>query len=159
MSRCPSMTRHRPIDDRFLKNTVFVAPEPPVLPPTTDDPPDRIEAEVVPPEKIDFIPREEGRAVTLLGVRRDPTHPLTQPPYPAPMIRGNYEGVVEVEVFVQPDGRVADARIVKSSGFDAFDRATLDEARRRWRLLPASRDGVPYAQWERQRVVFKLEDR
>ena len=96
---------------------------------------------------------------TLVAVRQDPTHPLTQPPYPAPMIRGNNEGVVELEVFVQPDGRVSDARIVKSSGFEAFDRATLDEARRRWRLLPATRDGVPYPQWARQRVVFKLVNR
>jgi len=95
----------------------------------------------------------------MVAVRQDPAHPLTQPPYPAPMIRGNNEGVVELEVFVQPDGRVSDARIVKSSGFEAFDRATLDEARRRWRLLPATRDGVPYPQWARQRVVFRLVNR
>jgi len=91
------------------------------------------------------------------GVRSDPRHPLTQPPYPAQMIREGHEGAVDVEVFVQPNGRVTDARIAKGSGFDAFDRATLDEARA-WRLLPAMRGDEPFAQWYRLRVVFKLKN-
>jgi hypothetical protein len=35
----------------------------------------------------------------------------------------------------------------------------MEEARRKWRLLPAMRDGEPYAQWHRLRVVFNLKDR
>jgi TonB family protein len=53
-------------------------------------------------------------------------------------------------------GRVGDARIVKSTGFPALDQSALDEAKRKWRLTPATRDGVPFAQWHRLRVTFKL---
>ena len=54
------------------------------------------------------------------------------------------------------DGNVSDARIVRSSGYDDFDRATLREARS-WRMLPAMRGEEPFAQWHRLRVVFKLK--
>jgi protein TonB len=116
-----------------------------------------ITAQLVEPDLIidkgSALPKE-----VLVGVTRDPRNLPTQPPYPAEMIRLGKEGVVIVEVLVNPDGRVGDARIVSSSGFSAFDRSTMDEARRKWRFKPATRDGVPYAQWIRQRVVFQLKD-
>jgi len=138
-------------------NQRVVLPKPDDAPTETDDR-NAIGADLVDARELPIFGGEPVHEA-LVSVRRDPAHPLTQPAYPAAMIRGNNEGVVELEVFVQPDGRVTDARIVQSSGFDAFDRATLDEAKRRWRLLPAMRDGVPYPQWARQRVVFKLVNR
>jgi TonB family protein len=120
---------------------------------------DAITGEVLPPGEILV---ESGSAVVmpqLVGARSDPRYPLTRPRYPAEAIRDQIEGAVVVEVFVQPDGRVGDARIVTSSGYDFFDRATLEEARRKWRMLPATRNGEPYAQWYRTRVVFKLTNR
>ena len=117
-----------------------------------------ISAQLVEPDKIVI---ETGSALPkelLVGVKRDPRNLPTQPRYPPEMIRLGKEGVVEVEILVNPDGRVGDARILKSSGFSAFDNATMDEARRKWRFKPATRDGVPYAQWTRQRVVFELKD-
>jgi protein TonB len=117
-----------------------------------------ITAQLVEPDRIDFDKGSAEVKPALVGVMRDPRHPPTQPPYPAEMIRLGKEGVVEVEILVNPDGRVAEARILKSSGFSAFDRSTMEEARRKWRFKPATRDGVPYAQWTRQRVVFELKD-
>jgi periplasmic protein TonB len=112
--------------------------------------------------EIDEIPIGPGSATAvpdeIVGPRSDPRRPLSQPPYPAPYIRGGIEGNVDVEILVQPDGRIGDARIVKSSGHELFDRAALDEARRNWRMLPATRNGEPYAQWYRLRVVFKLKN-
>ena len=120
---------------------------------------DSITARQVP---LGEIPIGTGSAVvepdTLVNVRNDPRHPLTQPPYPASYIRQGIEGNVDVEIFVQPNGRIGDARIVRSSGYELFDRAALDEARRNWRMLPATRNGEPYAQWYRLRVVFKLKN-
>jgi len=148
------------IDDRvkFDPLQVFV-PTPEVPPIDNDTSTDSITAEARP---VDQIPIGPGSAdpepVSLVNVRADPRRPLSQPPYPASLIRNGTEGSVDVEVFVQPNGRVADARIVRSSGFELFDRATLDEARRNWRLLPATRNGEPYAQWYRLRVVFKLKN-
>jgi protein TonB len=92
----------------------------------------------------------------IINARADPRRPLSQPPYPAELIRQNVEGAVIVEVYVQPDGRVGEARIVQSSGHEAFDTTTLNEAKRKWRLQPAMRDGTAVAQWYRTRVIFKL---
>jgi TonB family protein len=110
-------------------------------------------------EDADKIPTDTGSAVVvpeIVGAHPDPRHPLSQPPYPAELIRQNVEGAVIVEVYVQPDGRVGDARIVQTSGHDAFDSSTLNEAKRKWRMQPATRDGTAVAQWYRTRVVFKL---
>ncbi len=104
-------------------------------------------------EKGSALPRE-----VLVGVTRDPHNLPSQPRYPPEMIRLGKEGVVIVEILVNPDGRVGEARIHKSSGFAAFDNATVDEARRKWRFKPATLDGVPRAQWIRQRVVFELKN-
>jgi periplasmic protein TonB len=131
-------------------------PEPLPVPPDASD--DTITGELVP---VQQIPQGAGSAVVepqIFSARPDPRRPLSQPPYPAELIRKNVQGAVDVEVFVQPDGRVGDARIVTSSGYEAFDLSTLDEAKRKWRLVPATRDGVAIPQWYRLRVVFKLKD-
>lgn len=148
-----------PIVDPRLENPLVFVPRP-------DEP--LVEQEL-PPPPIDGIgttsdPPPVGQTGSaepqpvIEAVRLDARHPLTQPPYPASLIRSGTEGSVDVEVFVQPNGRVGNARVVRSSGHELFDRATLDEARRNWRLLPATRNGEPYAQWYRLRVVFKLKN-
>jgi protein TonB len=148
-----------------------VAPEPDlvqqdVLVPAPDDltvEDDTINDSIVAQRKrVEDIPIGPGSAVVepdnLVNVRNDPRHPLTQPPYPASYIRQGIEGNVDVEIYVQPNGRVADARVIRSSGYELFDRAAIEEARRSWRMLPALRNGQPYAQWYRLRVVFKLKN-
>lgn len=127
-----------PIDPDVTANSIAAV--------ANDDPP------LVPP--VDVVPQPQVR-----GVRLDPKYPLTQPAYPAASVRGNQEGVVEIEVFVLPNGRVGDARIHRSTGHALLDQAAIDEAKRRWRLLPATRDGEPFAQWHRLRVVFELKNR
>ena len=72
------------------------------------------------------------------------------------MIRAGNTGTADIEVYVLPNGRVGDARIVKSTGFESLDRSAMEEAKRKWRLAPATRDGVPFAQWHRLRVTFRL---
>jgi protein TonB len=129
-----------PIDLAFEPQDVITGPPPDV--PFVEDPP------VTPPP--------QGQMV---GVRIDPRHPLSKPEYSPRMIREGNQGTIEVEVFVQPNGRVVDARVVKSTGFAELDLAAIAEAKRNWRLLPATRDGVPIAQWHRLRVTYKLNER
>jgi protein TonB len=108
----------------------------------------------------DEIPRT-GSTVpipVIQGVRTDPRRPLSQPPYDARAIREGHQGFVDVEIYVLPDGRVGEARILRSSGFERLDQATLEEARRHWRLLPATQDGTPIAQWHKLRVKFELKN-
>lgn len=141
---------------RYEPRIVF---DEPVAPPV--DPPDSdlgITAELRndPPVAPPGVPAHETQ---LVGVRVDARHPLTQPVYPSTDIRQGNEGTAEIEVYVLPTGRVGDARIVKSAGSPTLDQSALDEARRRWRLLPATRDGQPYAQWHRLKVTFNLKNR
>jgi protein TonB len=109
----------------------------------------------------DVVPTEDGPGTTeipglVVNARQDARHPLSQPRYPLPDIREENEGNADVEVYVLPNGRVGDARIARSSGFERLDQSALDEAKRNWRLVPATRDGVPFAQWYKVRVTFKL---
>src|SRR5688572_16577788 len=65
------------------------------------------------------LPQEGGSAVAqpvIVGARQDARHPLSQPPYPARDTRAGNEGSADVEVYVLPNGRVGDARIVRSTG-------------------------------------------
>lgn len=143
---------------RSYEPRVYVPP--PVAPPAersdsgtdltvnlTDNP-----QEVPPP--IPTVPETQ-----IVGVRVDARHPLSQPAYPPSDIRAGREGTAEIEVYVLPNGRVGDVRIVKSAGSPTLDQSAIDEARRRWRLLPATRDGEPYAQWHRLKVTFNLRNR
>jgi periplasmic protein TonB len=142
----------QPVD--FTRADTVVLPDPPldlVYEPAdviTGPPPDVVESRV-----------DGGSAVVqpfIVGVSQDSRYPLSQPPYPPSEVRAGNTGTTEIEVYVLPNGRVGDARIVKSTGFEALDRSALEEAKRKWRLTPATQDGVPFAQWHRLKVTFKL---
>jgi protein TonB len=156
-----------PVEPPPRVDPVIVRPQEPILvapdlPLPVDDaaPTDAISGNVVP---IDQIPvTQPGSAIPVPAINPpaiDPRRPLSRPPYPPEVIRLNGQGSAVVEIYVMENGRVGDARIVKSSGFEALDRATIIEAKRNWRLKPGTRDGVPVAQWHRLTVAFRLEDR
>jgi protein TonB len=146
--------------------------EPPPPPPDVEPPP--------PPELIEpppFVPPPEiniestistETAITqtqstvpasgpTIGVRLDPKRPPTKPDYPASSKRLEQEGTVTLLLYVTEDGRVADAKVDRSSGYPALDQAALRESRT-WRFLPAQTQGKPVAAWYRISVTFNLED-
>jgi periplasmic protein TonB len=132
-------------------------PEP--VPIDSSDSTDRVFAEIdnSPPRPPEIFPT--GAQHTVVAVRQDSRFPLSQPTYPARDIREGNEGTVELEVYVMPTGRIGDARVIKSAGSPSLDQSAIDEAKRRWRMLPATRDGEPYAQWHRLKVTFNLKNR
>jgi protein TonB len=168
----PSLSTPEPIVTKFIDEPPRIEPPPerveyqprqnalvfpePNLPPIASDPVETITAP--PADPTDTRPQQPdifaGPPAT--AVRLDSRYPLTQPPYPARDIREGNTGTADIEVYVLPSGRVGDARIVTSTGFEGLDRSALAEAKRNWRLQPATRDGVPFAQWHRLRVTFKL---
>lgn len=133
--------------------TRVIAVKPPefTLPP--DDPPtfDTLRATVAEDTGGSALPEPKR-----VPASTDPRHPLTQPPYPSASIRFGEEGTVTVEVRVGTDGRVRESRLRHSSGFPRLDAAALEEARRAWRLRPATVDGVPVEAWHAVRVSFRL---
>jgi periplasmic protein TonB len=123
--------------------------------------PDTISAQPLEPDRvaIDDGPGSNVIPGLVVNARQDARHPLSQPRYPSPDIREGNEGNADVEVYVLPNGRVGEARIARSTGFERLDQSALEEAKRNWRLVPATRDGVPFAQWYKVRVTFKLTNR
>jgi protein TonB len=117
-------------------------------------------------EPLDLAPPDVGGSadpVPRIPVQQSPTldarHPLTQPAYPTGSIRMEETGVVELELRIGLDGRVRDARVLRSSGHARLDRAAIDEALRAWRFKPATLDGEPIEGVYRIKVTFRLDDR
>lgn len=90
----------------------------------------------------------------------DPKRPIrsNEDYYPSASIRAGEEGVTTVDIYVDPNGRVTDARIKTSSGFERLDEATLKYVKT-WRMKPATRGGVPEGDWVTVPVRWKLERR
>ncbi len=146
-----------PIAVPVVRYDSAVTPE--YIPDTAFEQPDIITQPPVPDSYVEQPPSGDNTPQPVIErARQDPRYPLTKPPYSARMIREGSQGAIDLEVYVLPNGRVGDARVVKSTGFEELDLAALAEAKRRWRLLPATRDGVAIAQWHRLRVTFKLNE-
>src|SRR5437870_8142396 len=82
------------------------------------------------------------------------TNPL--PPYPLVARRLGKEGVVPLEVLVTPDGRAADVRVLRSSGFAPLDDSAVTTVRERWRFIPQRRGGVPVESRVTVPIRFRL---
>ena len=82
-------------------------------------------------------------------------HPLRQPEYPPELRARGEQGVVGVDVLVNVDGSVKDARILMSSGHPPMDAATLKEART-WRFEPGQINGRPAAIWSTFFITFSI---
>jgi len=154
----PTVEPPPPPPNYVPQNTQVVLPQPDLYQLPTDSGETAITAELRPVGEIGPGAGPVVPVPVIQNVRLDPRRPLSQPPYPAAEQRMGVEGAVDVEIYVLPDGKVGDARVFRSSGSERMDQATLDEAKRRWRLVPATRDGVPFAQWYRLRVKFELKN-
>ena len=79
------------------------------------------------------------------------------PVYPMIARRKGYEGVVLLSVEVLSDGRVAQVKIKKSSGYAVLDTSAL-EAVKGWKFEPARRTDIPVTVWVHVPVKFVLKD-
>lgn len=91
--------------------------------------------------------------------RTNPRRPLEKPDYPASEKRAGHEGSTILEIYVDENGRVTEARVKASSGFDALDQAAVKQALRSWRLLPGTKDGKPEPMWYVISMKFSLTDK
>ena len=80
-----------------------------------------------------------------------------KPEYPLPSLRRREEGVVLLNVVVQPDGLPGAISLKRSSGHPLLDRAALEVVRRR-SFEPARAAGVPVSSLVEIPVRFSLAD-
>jgi protein TonB len=66
----------------------------------------------------------------------------TIPPYPPLDVRLGNQGTVVLRLLVGTDGRVLDAKVVRTSGSESLDRAAQGWVMAHWRYQPAIRGGV-----------------
>lgn len=82
----------------------------------------------------------------------------SQPKYPPTSRRLGEEGTVILLLYILENGRVGEARVDKSSGFERLDEAAASEARSNWRFKPGMQGDKPVAAWTRIAVTFRLTD-
>lgn len=78
---------------------------------------------------------------------------ITRPVYPQDAFVKKMEGTVTLEILIGPDGRVVDAKIVRSHPL--LDAAALDTVRH-WVFAPAMKDGRPVAALALAPITFHI---
>jgi protein TonB len=103
-------------------------------------------------------PPPPPKADVVILPRSNPRRPntSTEEIYPAMSRRLGEEGSVILLLTVNEEGRVTEAKIQTSSGFDRLDEAASKEAVRSWRFLPGTINGKPSAMQYPLKVTFKL---
>jgi len=77
------------------------------------------------------------------------------PQFPESARDGKIQGVEILKVLVGTDGRVKEARVMRSLS-PAFDEAAIT-AVKQWKFSPASKDGEPVAAWSSIEITFHLD--
>jgi protein TonB len=81
----------------------------------------------------------------------------TKPEYPKTALRNGDTGVVTLALLIGTDGRVADSKVEKSSGFRELDRAA-QVGLGLCKFKPGTLDGAPYQSWTKMQYVWSLDD-
>lgn len=79
-----------------------------------------------------------------------------KPTYPALSKRLGEEGVVRLNILVNPDGSVARLEILKSSGYARLDESARKTVQSSWKFEPARQAGKPVAAWVIVPIQFTL---
>jgi D-alanyl-D-alanine endopeptidase (penicillin-binding protein 7) len=96
------------------------------------------------------------------GIAADVSHPAlidfkscSKPPYPHADLASGHEGTVTLSFLVDTNGTVADAKVLRSSGFAGLDKSALT-ALHQCRFKPAIRHGQPVRTWAPVQYVWTL---
>jgi protein TonB len=79
-----------------------------------------------------------------------------KPEWPKASLRNEETGTVTLSFLIGTDGRVADSKIVKSSGFRDLDKAAVTGISK-CRFKPGLTDGKPEQAWMQMQYVWTLE--
>jgi protein TonB len=133
----------------------FAPPPPPFVPPpevrVAQPPPLQSTA----PTVITTEKPPPASAPASVEPRLDPQR-SREPDYPVQSRRLGEQGSLVLEVLIDVDGRVLDAKLVQSSGSDRLDQAALDGVKSNYRFFPGTVDGKPQQMWHRFKFNWKL---
>lgn len=103
-------------------------------------------------------PPPPPKADVIVAPRQNPRRPNTgaEEMYPAMSRRLGEEGTVVLLLTVNEEGKVTEAKVQTSSGFERLDEAAAKEAARTWRFLPGTINGKPASMQMPIKVTFKL---
>ena len=162
-----------PIVTRIISEARPPPPEAPPPPPQLAPPP----AAFVPPPEVHIAtpppPPPKSTAITVVT----PTKPVAPPPvavpvrvaprldlqrsqqpeYPGASRRLGEQGTVVIQALVGVDGRVLEAKVLQSSGYDRLDQAALAGVKADYRFVPGTVDGKPQPMWFTFKFNWKLE--
>lgn len=167
-----------PVVTRIIEETRPSPPEPPpppllAPPPPILLPPPEVHIETPPPPKSTAItlppkpaapppqaapppaPAAAAEPVRVMP-RLDPQH-SAQAEYPPVSRELGEQGTAIVQVLVGVDGRALDAKLLRSSGYDRLDRATLASVKEVYRFVPGTVDGKPQPMWFTFKFIWKLQ--
>ncbi|HLH78779.1 MAG TPA: energy transducer TonB [Chthonomonas sp.] len=129
-------------------------PKQPTPPPTPQKPTEVAVAKPTPQPEPQ--PQPAPQPVFTLAEPALPLAEEPQPQIPDDLRYQPLDAMCVVEVTVEPDGTVASARIVQSSGHDTLDQLAL-EAARQWKFKPGTRNGVPVESTARLHFHFEVD--
>lgn len=92
---------------------------------------------------------------SLTAPKSDPSMPMTRPEYPATSRQFLEMGTVLLKMYVNEQGKVAQAHVFRSSGWPRLDNAALQHSRL-WQLVPGLENGAPACMWVFVPVVFDM---
>ncbi len=91
-----------------------------------------------------------------IGAQQDPKYANRfQPLYPGSLLRQEIEGSVKLRFLIRADGRVKSVKILSAS-HPRFAAAAEKQALKKWRFIPATRNGRPVEQWKTITVSFTI---
>ncbi|MEQ1740440.1 MAG: energy transducer TonB [Methyloglobulus sp.] len=80
-----------------------------------------------------------------------------KPHYPGIARSRHWQGVIQLRVYVTPDGLCGELSLLKSSGHDELDQAAM-EAVRAWKFVPSKLGDTPVPSWVTVPIEFYLRD-
>lgn len=163
----PSASKPQPSSDQTSKprenRTVQPSNQPlalepviPSLPVAADQPipskPSTSSASLAPPKTA----AEKKDSTASLVARARPLYDRRPPlKYPSVARRRGYQGAVVLEVLIDKDGKVADLKVLKSSGYQVLDRAAIQWVQK-WAFVPAMQGDEKIEAWVEVPVRFSL---
>jgi protein TonB len=159
------------LETKVVEEVKEVEDEPPPPPPDLKEPPP-----FIPPPEVSIAQEVSAAPTTAIKTvqskvaappapaadvivmpKQNKRRPNTIPNYPPTSRRLGETGVVTLQIYVNEEGKVVEAKVAKSSGFERLDQAAVKHVKRAWRFIPGTKNGKVFGTWMTVPVRFVLK--